>query len=51
VKVATPSGTRAGRLVDLDLQAGLSLDPSEEPDDATGVVFRVPIEAVTAIES
>jgi BirA family biotin operon repressor/biotin-[acetyl-CoA-carboxylase] ligase len=50
VKVTTPSETLSGRLLDLDIQAGLSLGPGEAPDGPAGAVLRVPIASVVALE-
>ncbi|OJW17092.1 MAG: biotin--[acetyl-CoA-carboxylase] ligase [Planctomycetales bacterium 71-10] len=44
VRVTTPTGVLAGRLVDVDLEHGLSLEPAP----GSGLV-RVPLDAVTAL--
>ncbi len=56
VRVATPSGTRAGRLVDLDVRHGLTLAGEEAEDranqggDAQGHI-RLPLAAILALQA
>jgi BirA family biotin operon repressor/biotin-[acetyl-CoA-carboxylase] ligase len=62
VRVATPAGSRSGRLVDLDFRLGLTLDrglrdeegrrrPAEDEDAPTGRLIRIPLAEVLAIET
>ncbi len=50
VRVTTPLQTLAGRLVDLDFQRGLTLDPTDELGLRTADLVSVPIGSVVALE-
>ncbi|MDG3008014.1 biotin--[acetyl-CoA-carboxylase] ligase [Paludisphaera mucosa] len=51
VRVATATGVLAGRLVDVDLEQGLTLEPgpADDPARLPGLV-RIPLDAVAALE-
>ncbi|MDR3619851.1 MAG: biotin--[acetyl-CoA-carboxylase] ligase [Paludisphaera borealis] len=50
VRVTTPLQTLAGRLVDLDFQRGLTIDPSDETGSQGSCLVHVPISSVVALE-
>ena len=50
VRVTTPIQVREGRLLDLDIQRGLTLDPSDESTGQGDGLIHVPITSVVSLE-